>query len=77
MEEFLRYVLSQLVEHPDELAISHARVEGGRDVFRVAARKSDLPRIIGKNGHTIQAIRNLLFAAARKQSQRVALEIVE
>ena len=77
MEEFLRYVLGQLVEYPDELVISHARNEGGRDVFRVAARKSDLPRIIGKGGHTIQAIRNLLAAAARKHSQRVSIEIVE
>jgi len=77
MEEFLRYVLSQLVEHPDDLIISHARTDTGKDIFRVSARKTDLPRIIGKSGHTIQAIRSLLSAAARKHSQRVSLEIVE
>ena len=77
MEEFLRYVLNQLVEYPDELVISHARSDNGRETFRIAARKTDLPRIIGKGGHTIQALRNLLSAAARKHSQRVSLEIVE
>ena len=77
MEEFLRYVLGKLVNYPDELVISHGHIDDGKEVFHVAARESDIPLLVGKGGHTIQAVRNLLYAAARKQGIRVSLEIVE
>jgi predicted RNA-binding protein YlqC (UPF0109 family) len=76
VEEFLRYVLSQLVEYPDEIVIT--RVEKpGEITFYLAARKTDLPKIIGKGGHTIQALRTLLAASGQKHETKVALEIVE
>ena len=76
MEEFLRFVLGQLVEFPDELVISCADEED-KSTFHVAARKADIPKIIGKNGHTIEAIRTLLSASAQKRGTRVAVEIIE
>jgi uncharacterized protein len=76
VEEFLRFVLGVLVEHPDELVISRAD-EGDKTTFHVAARQSDIPKIIGKSGHTIQAVRTLLAASARKRGGKVSLEIIE
>jgi len=76
MEQFLRYVVCSLVGYPDEVVITHTETPD-RLVFRVAMRKSDLPRIIGKGGHTIQALRTLLNAAAAKRGIRVGLEIIE
>jgi predicted RNA-binding protein YlqC (UPF0109 family) len=38
---------------------------------------TDVGKIIGKQGATIQAIRALLQVAAAKRGQRCALEIVE
>lgn len=76
MEEFLRYVIGSLVEFPDELVIS--KLETPEKVtFHVAMRKTDLPRVIGKGGHTIQALRTLLQAAGSKRGVRTALEIIE
>lgn len=74
MEEFLNFVLRRLATHPDEAFVSHAAVEG-RDVFTVQARRADLPRIIGKRGQTVQAIRGLLHAAAAKHGGKVRLLI--
>lgn len=76
MDEFLRYVVSKLIEHPDELIITHREAEG-RLVYYLAMRKSDLPKVIGKGGHTIQALRTLLQASAQKKDMRVGLEIIE
>lgn len=76
MEEFLRYIISQLVEYPDEVVISGAETPGGV-VYHVAMRKSDLGKIIGKGGHTIQALRTLLHASASKRGIKAGLEIVE
>jgi predicted RNA-binding protein YlqC (UPF0109 family) len=76
VEEFLRYVVGKLVEYPDELVITHTE-DGHRTVFHLAVRKSDVPKIIGKGGHTIQALRTLLQASAQKKGIHVGLEIIE
>ncbi len=76
MEEFLTYVIRQLVEFPDEMILT--KLESPKKViFRLQLRPSDVGRIIGKHGNTINAIRNLLGAAASRHSQRALLEIVE
>jgi uncharacterized protein len=76
VDEFLRYVVGRLVEFPDELIITHAEVED-RTVYYLGMRKTDLPKVIGKGGHTIQALRTLLQASAQKKGIRVGLEILE
>ena len=76
MEPFLRYVIGQLVEFPDEVIITETEVEGTIRI-NVAMNKSDLGRIIGRGGHTIQALRTLLAAAADKRGVKVFLNILE
>jgi uncharacterized protein len=72
MEEFLNFVLRRLAGHPDEVFLAHASVEG-KDIYTVQARQTDLPRIIGKRGQTIHAIRSLLDAGAAKHGAKVRL----
>ena len=76
MEEFLRYVIGTLVEFPDEVVIKKTETPGRTD-FHVKARPSDIPRIVGKGGHTIRALRTLLSASARKRNQSASLELIE
>lgn len=77
MEEFLRYVICELTEYPDEVVITKSE-SSGTVTFRVGMRKTDLGRIIGRGGHTIHALRNLLQASAAKHKmKKVFLEIIE
>lgn len=76
MEEFLRYAVGQLVEFPDEVVVVRTE-QPGKVTFRLVVRKSDIPRVIGKNGHTIQALRSMLLASGKKKGIRTALEIIE
>lgn len=76
MKEFLEFVIRQLIEFPDEMILSES-VNGRNIVFRLALRQSDVGRIIGRNGQTIQAIRALLASSAARHDQRATLEIVE
>ena len=71
--------MGRLVEFPDELFITKAEAPETPEkvTFLAAMRQSDIPKIIGKGGHTIQAIRGLLEAAAQRQGLTVALEIIE
>jgi hypothetical protein len=76
VESFLEYVIRQIVEAPEEVLVS--KVEQGRKViFKVEMRKADVGKVIGRNGHTITAMRNLLNAAASRSGQSVVLQIVE
>lgn len=76
MKEFLEFIIRQLVEFPDEVMLSEIP-NGKTTVFRVQLRQSDVGRIIGRNGQTIQAIRALLNSSAARHGQRATLEIIE
>jgi uncharacterized protein len=76
MDEFLRYVVQQLVENPDEVAITH-RQDGEKTIYLLSMRQSDVGRLIGKGGGTIKAIRDLLSVAAEKHGKKAGLEILE
>jgi hypothetical protein len=76
MKEFLEFVIRQLIEFPDEMILTESG-NGRNIVFRLALRQSDVGRIIGRNGQTIQAIRALLASSAARHDQRATLEIVE
>ena len=76
MDEFLRYVVQQLVEHPDEVVITH-RQEEGKTTYLLSMPRGDVGRLIGKGGSTIKALRDLMSAAAEKHGQKAGLEILE
>ena len=76
MEEFLTFVITNLVDHPDEVIVSkheHSR----KVIFQVRLNEEDVGQVIGRNGMVIQAIRSLLSAAASRHGQRAVVEIVE
>jgi predicted RNA-binding protein YlqC (UPF0109 family) len=76
MKEFLEFVIRQLVDYPEEVMLSE--IPSGRmTIFKVQMRQTDVGRIIGRNGQTIQAIRALLTSSAARHGQRATLEIVE
>ncbi len=77
LREFLEYIIGQLIDQPEEGAIAHELVDDGkRHVFRVTLTESDVGIIIGKNGHTVSAIRNLMSVAAAREGQTVTLDVV-
>ncbi len=76
MKQFLEFVIRYLVEFPDEVIITESP-SGDTTIFRLAMRQTDVGRIIGRNGQTIQAIRALLSSSAARHNQRATLEIIE
>ena len=76
VKQFLEFIIRQLVEFPDEMMLSEIP-SGKMTIFRVQLRQTDVGRIIGRNGQTIQAIRALLASSAARHGQRATLEIEE
>ena len=76
MKDFLQFVVGQLVDRPDE-CILRVNEQGEHKQFVLALPRSEVGKVIGKQGHTIQAIRNLLSTAALRGEKRAFLEISE
>ncbi|MEI6350790.1 MAG: KH domain-containing protein [Verrucomicrobiota bacterium] len=76
MDEFLRYVVRHLIENPDEMVLTHTE-NPRKVVFRLKLRPSEVGKVIGKQGRTITAIRNLLSAGAARHGQKALLQIDE
>ena len=64
MEEFLRYVVQGLVEHPADAVIDRVEKDGFCS-YLLTLHGSDTGRFIGRNGATIQAIRTLASSASK------------
>ncbi len=76
MQAFLEYVVKGLVEHPGEVTITPVD-RAGMMVYELRLNPSDVGRIIGRQGVTINAIRSLLLAGSARKGQRCSVEIVE
>ena len=76
MKEFVAYIVKNLVDHPDQVHINEV---GGTHtlIIELSVEKSDIGKIIGKRGKTINAIRTLLMSVASRNGLRVNLEILE
>jgi predicted RNA-binding protein YlqC (UPF0109 family) len=69
-------IAKALVDTPDEVVVNQVE-EDGETVLELEVAESDLGRVIGKQGRTARALRNLLNAAGVKAHRRYALEILE
>ncbi|MCJ8347365.1 KH domain-containing protein [bacterium] len=76
MLELVKFVLSHLVDHPEQLAIKEIEVET-TTVYEITAAKSDLGKIIGKQGKIINSVREVVRAAASKDSnKKIQIEVI-
>lgn len=76
MKDFVEYVVSHLVDNPDEVNVTE--IVGTRTtVYELRVAQGDLGKVIGKQGQTARSIRTILTAAAARQGRRAVLEILE
>ena len=76
MKDLISDIVKALVDQPDQVSVNE--VEGGHTVvLELSVAKSDMGKVIGKQGRNAQAIRTILNAASGKARKRFVLEIVE
>lgn len=76
MQEFLEYVIKNLVEEPEDVSIRPVE-RNGVTVYELRVSPVDTARVIGRKGSTINAIRALLIAGSARQGKRSVLELIE
>lgn len=76
MKDFVEYAVRALVDLPDEVSVEES-VGDHEMAYRVKVHPTDLGKVIGRQGRTIQSLRGLLYGAAARQGKRGALELIE
>ena len=75
MKDLVEFLAKNLVANPDEVKVEEI-ASGRQTVFELTVARSDVGKVIGKQGRTARALRSLLKVAATKQGQRATLEIL-
>ncbi|MDO4563646.1 MAG: KH domain-containing protein [Clostridia bacterium] len=76
MKELLEAIVKPLVEHPEEVIITQVDRESSI-LLELHVAKTDMGKVIGKQGRIAKAIRTVMKAAANKDGQKVIVEITE
>jgi predicted RNA-binding protein YlqC (UPF0109 family) len=76
MKDLIKEIVQALVDQPDEVSVTEIEGES-TTVLELKVAKSDMGKVIGKQGRNAQAIRTVLSAAAGKTRRRYVLEILE
>jgi len=76
MKALVELIAKSLVDIPEEVSVGE--VVGERTaVFELRVAKSDIGKVIGKQGNTARAMRTILSAAGAKLKKRCVLEILD
>ena len=76
MQAFLEQVVKGLVDHPDSVKITEVDQEKAT-VYELRLHSTDIGRVIGKSGRTVNAIRSLMQAGSAKAGKFTRLEIID
>jgi hypothetical protein len=76
MKELIEQIAMKLVDHPEQVSVTEVEGETST-VLELRVAKSDLGKVIGKEGRIAKAMRVLLGAATSREQKKCTLEIVE
>jgi len=76
MKELIKYISQSLVDDPGKVEVTEVG-SGQTSVIELRVAKDDIGKIIGKQGRTAHALRDIVNAVAAKSHKRVVLEILE
>ena len=76
MKALIKYIAQALVDTPEEVEVSEIVGENTL-IIELKVAKTDMGKVIGKQGRTAMAIRTVLNATSRKIKKHAILEIIE
>ena len=77
MEELVRYLVSNLVENPDQIEITSNEESDKVTIINVKVSKDDVGKVIGRNGKIAGSIRTIVKSASAKTGKRFIVKIGE
>lgn len=75
-KDLLEYIVKNLVENKDVVTVEENKTEQ-KIVLKLHVAKDDMGRVIGKEGRIIKSIRELIYAYAMKNHEKVTVDVEE
>jgi len=75
MKVLIETIVSQLVDHPEDVIVKKIEEES-KIVYHLTVNEKDVGQVIGKNGRIAKAIRTVVYAAKTDSSKRIYLDIM-
>ncbi|MFO1445882.1 KH domain-containing protein [Bacillus sp. Bva_UNVM-123] len=76
MKELIESIVKPLVDFPEEVQVNVLE-ENHRVTYQLSVNKTDMGKVIGKQGRVAKAIRTVVYAAGSSQQKKIFLEINE
>ncbi len=76
MKELIETIVKPLVDFPEDVRVD-ALEEDSRITYHLSVNKTDMGKVIGKQGRVAKAIRTVVYAAGSSQQKKIFLEIGE
>ena len=74
MKELVEVIAKALVDNPDEVVVTESEKEE-EIVIELKVARTDMGKVIGKQGRIAKAIRSVVKAASSKMDKKVIVEI--
>lgn len=74
MKELVEVIAKALVDHPEEVRVTEEQ-SGKTLIVRLSVARSDMGKVIGKQGRIAKAMRTVVKAAATRENKKVSVEI--
>lgn len=76
MEDFVAYIIKNLVDHPDNVGVEIFDGEKST-VIEIQVNQDDVAKIVGRDGRTIKALRTIALTVGARLGKRVRLELIQ
>ena len=76
MEEFVAYLVKNLVSSPADVSVT-SKEENGVLRMEIRVAKDDVGKVIGRRGHTINALRIISRTVSTRLGRQVHLELIQ
>ncbi len=75
MTELLQQIIRNIVDAPEEVRVNEVESERAL-ILEVRVAADDVGKVIGREGRIINALRQIIKAAAGKRARRVTLDLI-
>jgi len=76
MKDTLHFIISSIVDNPDEVKVEEHEEDGILNLS-ISVAKEDMGKVIGKEGKVIRSVRNIMKIKAMKHDVRIHISLVE
>ena len=78
MKQLVEYIVSNLVNHPEDVVIEEQSTDGSDfTLINIQVNPEDIGRVIGKSGKVIKAIRQITRIAAIQKGLKIRVDLID